>query len=271
MTQDLISSKYLTVDYDEPETPEASSTAESSDIFVETPRPNRKFPTGLIVLCGLFVLISMIGMYSAVNKLTTLYFHKTESVDLSSLGNDSRSRRFKREIREMENRAAETQTKYLPYMTYNEILKFGLAVGFAIAVGLLIIRYPKARKFAMTVCCVAMFYHISAITITCLSTAEVLGPMGNFLDASASNVEEYQSMSAAEKADAQQAFSRAMTGGFILFIGFYLIIKFAFYGGCLLYLGRPEIRDLFENQPETPAIDVSSTAPESELAPIQMG
>ena len=269
MTQDLISSKFLTTDYeaDEPVAP-GSAASKSGNEIPSDPIVFRRarFPIGLMVICGFFVLISLMGMYSAINRMTALYIPKTESVDVSHLGSDSRSRRMKREIRQMEERAKEARAKFLPYMTYNELLKFGLAVSFAIAVGLFIVRYPKARKFAITVCFVALFYHVSAITITCMSTAEVLGPMGSFLDASASGSEEYQSMSAAEKEQAQQTFSRVMTGGFMLFVGIYLLIKVVFYGSCIFYLCLPEIKAMFDDR-ET---DKKSSTPSSEPA-LQVG
>ena len=249
MTQELISTKYLTTDYGVEDALDAPPAPAKPEIPLESLAPPRaRFPIGLMVLCGFFVFISMFGMYSAINRMTTLYFPKTEEIDVSKLGNDPRSRRMKREIREMEERAAETHTKYLPFMTYNEILKFGLAVGFAISVGLFMVRHPKARRFAITVCCVAVFYHVSAIVITCMSTSEVLGPMGNFFDASAASTEEYQAMSAAEKEQAKQAFSNVMTVGFVVFVGMYLFIKFVFYGSCIFYLNRPALKEMFDNR-----------------------
>lgn len=246
-----MSAKYLTTTYDDDPAAVAQpapAVAAPDQPFVSTTLSTRKpWPMGLTVICCFFGLISLLGMFSALSTMTTLYLAPPTEADLSHMGKDAKSRRLKRQIREMEAKALATQKKYLPILTYLELLKLGIAASLAISVGLMVGRNPKARRFALVTCGVAIFYHLSAVGAASLISTEILGPIASMFESNIAAAD--PSMSKAEQAEAAQSFSRVVTGVLVIVIAIYLLIKLVFYGVIMAYLNRVEIKEIFEPTP----------------------
>ena len=101
MSQNLISEKFLTQNFDEQET--VTQTASPA------PDPNQKprqlaWPHGLTVICVLFAIISTFGLFGAVSGITKLISFEQEKADLSHLGRSYGDRKKAKEIRKLEKK-----------------------------------------------------------------------------------------------------------------------------------------------------------------------
>ena len=142
----------------------------------------------------------------------------------------------------------DTRKKYLPFYAYLELLKLGVSLAFAVSVGLLLARNPKARKFAMVTCFVALFFHVSSVGIAFFASMEVLGPVSQFIETAAQDPNELKGLSRAERTEVAETAQRVVGGIAIFLVGFYLLTKFVFYGAVLAYFWQHEIKLMYDGR-----------------------
>ena len=241
MSTGLSSAQYL----------QANDQGIPDDLYAPEPlRKRENWTTGLTVLCLVFALIGVLGSVSAIYGASRLIANEPLVIKSKSNSRSSRARKMAALETKVNAAMQRAQKKYRPVLFFMEFAKFGLGAAFLVAAGMILVRRRKGRSFAFAICGLAIAYNCCGSGVYVLVANSAKGGLQEMTSTIMTELRgdmrsHGQRMSKEqEKAVANMVANGAATGA--LLAGFLaLLIKVGFYSATMLYLNRPNIREIF--------------------------
>lgn len=219
---------------------ELSTSKYLEEARLQNPEPKaqrgtrQKWPTGLTIVCALFAIASLFGSLSAAHG-----FYKLNQPPPQMERPKTAAEKQMKKV--LDAQVSATQ-KYFPMLVYNEIMKLIVAGGLMFCAAYLFSKNPQARKFAVGICGLALFYHVCSLGISILMISETGAAVGSLLSEGLANMdfESDEHRGKTEEVIQNQLLSWVTMGVAIAFL-----VKLMFYGGILAYLWTDEIKDIF--------------------------
>lgn len=230
MNTELATAKYLA------EQREAQSTETDAD--ATTPENKGNWNRYLTIICLLFAVSSIFGALSAAYSGYRLSL-PAEEINVARTAAEQ-------ELQKITQSRTHAVQKYFPMLVYNEIFKLVMAGSLMFAAVYLLSQSPKARSFALGVCCLAIFFHVSSLIVSILMIAET-GAVVNSMMGDAVGQMDFQNE---KQRDATLNYMQnSMISGMTVGLAIVFLIKLAFYGVIMAYLWSDEVKKIFGEDP----------------------
>lgn len=200
----------------------------------EQPKKGGGWNRYLTAICILFAISSVIGALSAARGFYGLCQpHEKAAVARTAA---------EREMAKIKQSQQDAIDKYYPMLMYNEIVKLFLAGALMFAAVYLFSQNPKARSFAIGVCGLALFFHVSGLIVAILMISETGGVVNSILDDAFSQV---QFQSDEEKAKARDYVENSMLTAMTVALAIIFMVKLVYYGIILAYFWSDDVKKIF--------------------------
>jgi len=240
MTTELMTAQYFSADHEQ----ELGQLQE--------PRKKGGWNRYLTAICILFALSSVLGALSAARGAYGLA-QPVPELEVARTAAD-------RELQKIEQSRINAINKYFPLLVYNELFKLVLAGALMFAAVYMISQNPKARSFALGVCYLALFFHVSTLVVSILMICETGSVVNSMLADSMSRVSAF---SETEKEKAFNVVQNYMLTFITIAIAIVFLVKLIYYGVIMAYLWSDEVKKIFGEDPlqyiETEAAEVAAS------------
>lgn len=192
----------------------------------------------LTIICVLFGLSSIIGALSAAWGGYRLSL-PAEEVTVARTA-------AQQEMQKIVQARTDAVKKYFPLLAYNEFFKLVLAGALMFAAVYMFSQAPKARSFAIGVCCLALFFHVSSLVVSMLMFSETGGVVNSIMGETMAQMD-FQSEK--QKEAAINYMENKMISSVTIGIAIAFLIKLIFYGVIMAYLWSDEVKKIFGEDP----------------------
>lgn len=225
MPQEILTARYLASNPVEPET-------------AILPAPKRgSWNRYLTAICFLFAISSIIGALGAASG-----FYGLSQADEPIVARTADERRMQK----IEVAQREAVHKYFPLLVYHEIVKLVLAGALIFAAVYLLSQKPNARRFAIGVCGIALFFHVSSLIVSILMISETGGAVNSML---AETIARMQFQDAGQKEAALEYTRNTLISGITIAVALAFLAKLIYYGVIIAYLWSDDVKKIFGEDP----------------------
>ena len=201
-------------------------------------KPKGEWNKYLTTICILFAISSIVG---ALGTARGVYGLTKAEAELPVARTQA-----EREIQKIQQTQRDAKQQYFPVLMYNEIVKLILAGALMFAAVYLFSQNQQARKFALLVCGLGLFYNLSSLGISILMISQTGSAVNSMIGDSFANV---SFETAEQKEAAVEYLQNSMITGVTIAIAIGFLIKLIYYGVIVAYLWSDDVKRIFGEDP----------------------
>ena len=216
-----------------------ASSREEADQVEQPKKAGPGWNNVLTAICIMFLVVGLFGALSSAWGFSGLFSKPEETTRVARSSAE-------REIQKVKQAAADAQQKYFPMLLYLQVVKLAVAGAFLFGAVYLLSRNANARKFAIGVCCAALFYNVCSLGISILTISETGGAVNSMLDDLFSQLR----FNSDDQKDKMRAYvENSMLNWVTIALAVSFLVKLVFYGAILAYLWTDDVKKVFGEDP----------------------